>query len=178
MARPCSAPQRSDRNWNPDNDTNTYPCSPGITSDTLVPPAANAVFIFDRVYVEKRGWVVVLFLSTLRTCAQPPCAPAGANAPHAYDWQVQHVRTASTAQDSTNNYNVPNDAHMWELGELMFGGVAGVGVCAKRCPLSTEYDNVRGTIKWKPKLTLPVVSGLQQQSAEPSQYWLYSVFRG
>ena len=39
-----------------------------------------------------------------------------------YNWRVRHVRTASATQDFTNNYNIPNNAHMWELGELMFGG--------------------------------------------------------
>jgi len=171
MALPCSAPQRSVQGWNTDNDTNSYPCSVTVMSDATTPAGSDLVFIFDRVYVKKRGWIVVLFSSTLRACAQEACWSQVPSGLHTYNWRVQHVRTASVTQDVANNYNIPNDAHMWEIGELMFGGADGVGTCAQRCPSSGEYQNVRGTIRWKPKI-IPAATNVLPHS----QYWLYTVF--
>ena len=166
MAPPCQKLQ-DDVNeiWSPDQDKNTYPCS------ATVETGPGAVSIFDRVYVKTRGWLLVLFSSTLRMCGLQPCVSTDADS-NIYDWQVQHVRAALMVQEFTNNYNVPNDAHMWEAGDLLFGGVDGVGLCAEHCPSSGEYENARGTIKWRPQIPLPV----DPPSEHPPQYWLYTTF--
>jgi len=151
------------------NDANEYPCA-------LMPIAAagptTSVQVFNRVYVKTRGWLLVLFSTQSRACttvSNAQCAVDTTDATSsAYDWQVQHVRTVSRVQNATNNYNIPNDAHMWQIGDLLFGGVEGVGKCAQRCPSSGEYDNTQGTIKWKPRV--PYAAGNERP------FWLYTVF--
>jgi len=124
------------------------------------------------VYVKTRGWLLVLFSTQSRACttgSNTLCAVDTTDSTSsAYDWQVQHVRTVSHVQDAGNNYNIPNNAHMWQIGDLLFGGVEGVGKCAQRCPSSGEYDNIQGTIKWKPRV--PYAPGNDRP------FWLYTVF--
>ena len=180
----CVAPQLTSPTWSSDTDINDYPCSVTVVASTSAAtttllesswstPGADSVHIFDKVYVKKRGWLVVLFSSTRRRMctADPaftqPCASAYSDL---HDWQVMHVRAASSTHDYTQNYNIPNDAHLWSLGEALFGGAAGVGSCAQRCPSSGQYDNIMGTIRWKPNIPVPAASH------PATEYWLYTVF--
>jgi len=178
MAPTCAQLQdTSVRNWDPQQDTNKYPCSVTMLNQNLAMPGIlvaghGRVFIFDKVYVKTRGWLLVLFSSTLRMCGQLSCVPGAAADSNIYDWQVQHMRAASNVQTVANNYNVPNDAHMWQIGELLFGGVEGVGLCAERCPSSGVYENAQGTIKWRPKM--PIRMG--PTPVQAPQYWLYTTF--
>ena len=151
------------------DDANEYPCA-------LMPiapgSASQSVQVFHKVYVKTRGWLLVLFSTQSRACSTASNALCAADTTDsnssAYDWQVQHVRAVSRVQDAANNYNIPNDAHMWQIGDLLFGGVEGVGKCAQRCPSSGEYDNIQGTIKWKPRV--PYAPGNNRS------FWLYTVF--
>jgi len=136
-------------------------------------PTPN-MLIFNKVYVKTRGWMTVLFSLREHVCGTSdamPCVepPTNSTAP-AYVWQVEHVRTVSSVQQPVNNYNIPNDAHLWRIGDLLFGGVYGVGQCAERCPSSADYDNIQGTIKWTPRIPPPAPDeGVRS-------FWLYTVF--
>ena len=147
-------------------DLNVYPCEAPYRNNIVYSPRmATNVYgrktFLDRVYVKKRGWIIVLFTSN-DGCKFTTCAKGS----YLRDWQVEHLRTASVYTTFSYNYNVPNDPYLWEIGDLIFGGNQGVGSCAERCPSSGEYDNIKGTIKWKP----------QFQAAVGQQYWLYTTF--
>jgi len=151
------------------NDANEYPC-------TLMPVApagaTQLVQVFHKVYSKTRGWMLVLVSTQSRACttvSNTLCAVDTTDSTSAaYDWQIEHVRAVSRVQDAVNNYNIPNDAHMWQMGDLLFGGARGVGKCAQRCPSSGEYNNIQGTIKWKPRVPYAPGNGLP--------FWLYTVF--
>ena len=151
------------------DDTNEYLCS--LVSvhhdDNNTSNSAPKVLVFDKVYMKTRGWLMVSFSRHSHVCTISttiPCGPFETNI--AYDWEVQHVRTVSNVQEAANNYNIPNDAYMWQLDDHLFGGVDGVGKSAQRCPSSAEYDNIQGTIKWKPRIP----------QKNTTSFWLYTVF--
>jgi len=157
-------------------DTNEYPCSLNTIAleNSSTSEETPNVRIFNKVYVKTRGWMTVLFSMREHGCVTSDamlCVEASANSTDtSYAWQVEHVRTVSSVQEPANNYNIPNDAHLWRIGDLLFGGVYGVGQCAGRCPSSAEYDNIQGTIKWKPLIPPPAPEeGVRS-------FWLYTVF--
>jgi hypothetical protein len=161
--------------YNPSLDTNTYPCAGRqIAEETYAPntpgfAARNMMHVFDKVYIKTRGWILVVFNQLDRECFRgfhgSTCS--GRSGQNRFDWKVEHVRQPSRFVEAHSNYNIPNDAHMWKIGDLLFGGINGVGSCAARCPSSGEYDNIKGTIQWKPKIT-PTAVG--------QEYWLYTMF--
>jgi len=184
---PCTSVGNGSTYFGLSEDTNVYPCSldpiaekissndTDITDTDTQDPGLD-VLIFHKVYVKTRGWMTVLFslrehAACVTSDATPPCveAPPNSTGP-AYAWQVEHVRTVSRVQQPANNYNIPNDVHLWRIDDLLFGGVYGVGQCAQRCPSSAEYDNIQGTIKWKPRIP-PPAPGEGVRS-----FWLYTVF--
>jgi len=156
--------------FDPNLDQNTYPCAGGQLGDNPFRPGnarpvpGTMLHIFDKVYVKTRGWIVVLFTQIARDCAT---ISGGCQGENMFEWQVEHVRQPSSFTSADFNYNIPNDAYMWKVGDLLFGGLNGVGSCAARCPSSGEYDNIKGTIQWKPKIA-PTAGG--------QEYWLYTMF--
>jgi len=117
--------------------------------------------VYDKVYIKTRGWILVVFTQIDRE------STAGVTGVNRFDWQIEHVRQPSRFVGHVNNYNIPNDPYMWKIGDLLFGGINGVGSCAARCPSSGEYDNIKGTIQWKPKIA---------PTADRQEYWLYTMF--
>ena len=153
----------------PTLDQNTYPCTGRQLGDDpfrpgSVPVPGTMLHVYDKVYVKTRGWIVVLFTQIDRNCGK---ISGGCQGENIFDWQVEHVRQPSRYTGLDFNYNIPNDAYMWKIGDLLFGGINGVGSCAARCPSSGEYDNIKGTIRWKPKIA-PTAGG--------QEYWLYTMF--
>jgi len=161
------------KNWSPEKDQNTYPCNAYSYDQKHVfsyPSKVDLLFrisIFDRVYVKKRGWIIVLFSGFARGCDKVSGTHCSSSR-FQYDWQIEHMRYPSPTIRWDHNYNIPNDPYMWEMGDLLFGGKDAVGACAARCPSSGEYDNIKGTIQWKPKIA-PIPGGQQE-------YWLYTMF--
>jgi len=86
------------------------------------------------------------------------------NAGILFDWQIEEVDIVCAASQNV---------HMWEKGEVVFGGVEGVGTCAQHCPSSGEYDNVRGTVKWVPRVQTRTDN---TNTSELVKYWLYTLF--
>jgi len=174
---PCTSVDNGSRYFHVSEDTNKYPCSfrPIVAENSNTSHPTPNVLIFNKVYVKTRGWMTVLFSLREHVCGTSeamPCVetPTNSTGPASYVWQVEHVRTVSSVQQPVNNYNIPNDAHLWRIGDLLFGGVYGVGQCAERCPSSAEYDNIQGTIKWTPRIPPPAPDeGVRS-------FWLYTVF--
>jgi len=129
---PCTSVDHGSTDFQVSEDTNEYPCSlnPIAVENSNTSHETPNVLIFNKVYVKTRGWMTVLFSMREHGCVSSdamPCVEASANSiGPAYAWQVEHVRTVSSVQQPANNYNIPNDAHLWRIGNLLFGGVYGV----------------------------------------------------
>jgi hypothetical protein len=184
----CREERNYSSGWSSQNDQNQYPCVSTVALSTssnvqITPHTPVApLYILHKMYVKTRGWLLVHFSSTSHRCSEKTdasvdtvqqCRDSTLNARNnvEYDWQVQHI---PASYDLHANGSFSTDAiHLWKVGDVIFGGVEGVGTCTERCPSSGAYDNVGGHIKWVPRIDAP---NEKNSILSFDNFWLYTVF--